>query len=300
MIEIVRTGLLDLVMDLGRPGFRSMGVPEGGAADAPALTLANRLVGNPDGAAGLELLLKGPVLRFPAGAKVAMSGAKMGIRLNGTEIAGGKILEIRPGGLLELGVAEIGLRTYLAVAGGIDVPEILGSRTTFLPGGFGGWQGRALRAGDILPVGVSANCSLSAFAVVSQQGPLRVLPGPQLAGFGDSALHAFTSGEYTVTPDSNRLGLRLSGPILKYAEGELASQAVLPGAIQIPPDGQPIILGWDGPVTGGYPVVAGIISADMPHLAQLRPGDKLGFQFVGLKEAQSAARLAKEAIGCEG
>lgn len=296
MIEIVRPGLLDLVMDLGRPGFRAMGVPEGGAADVLALRLANRLVGNSDDAAGLELLLQGPVLRFPAGARIALAGAEMGARLNGTAVEICKILEIQPGGLLELGIAGKGLRAYLAVDGGIDVPVLLGGRSTFLPGGFGGWQGRALKAGDVLPVGDSTNSLKHTFTEQGQQGPFRILPGPQLAGFDDSALHALTLGEYTVSPDSNRLGLRLTGQTLKYAGGELASQAVLPGAIQVPPEGQPIILGWDGPVTGGYPVVAGIIAADLFRLAQLRPGDKIGFRFVGLEEAQAAAMRVKEAI----
>jgi len=296
MIELVRAGLLDLVMDLGRPGFRAQGVPEGGATDAPALILANRLLGNADNAAGLEVVLRGPLLRFPQGGRVALAGADMGARLDGVSVTVGRILDIPPGGELELGLAEKGLRGYLAVAGGIEASPVLGSRATFLPGGFGGWQGRALKAGDVLPVGAAAVSRNGIFSQASGAGPLRILPGPQLAGFVDAALGALTAGEFNVTTDANRLGLRLSGPALEYAGDELASQAVLPGAIQVPPDGQPIILGWDGPVTGGYPVIAGVIAADLCRVGQLRPGDALKFKFVSLEEAQAASRQQQEAL----
>jgi biotin-dependent carboxylase-like uncharacterized protein len=291
MIEVVRPGLLDLVMDLGRPGFRAQGVPEGGAADAPALVLANRLVGNPDRAAGFELLLRGPILRFPRGGRVALAGADMAARLAGNPVPAGRTLDMPPGGELQLGLAENGLRGYLAVAGGIDAPPVMGSRSTFLPAGFGGWQGRALRAGDVLPLGRAGASAKGILSVAGTKGVLRILPGPQLAGFADAALKALTANEFRVSADANRLGLRLSGHRLEYADGGwLASQAVLPGAIQVPPDGQPIILGWDGPVTGGYPVIAGIIAADLPRLAQFRPGDDLRFSFVTLEEAQAAWR----------
>lgn len=297
MMQILRAGLLDLVMDLGRPGFRAQGVPEGGAADAMALVLANRLVGNPDNAASLEILLCGPKIRFPAGARIALTGAAMPMQVNGKRFVPGRVVEVSPGGEVELGVAENGLRAYLAVGGGIQAPPIVGSRATFLPGGFGGWQGRALRPGDVLPVGepgASRRGVLSEAA--SRPGPLRILPGPQLSGFADAALHNLTAFEFCVGTDSNRLGLRLAGPALNYLGGELASQAVLPGAIQIPPDGQPIILGWDGPVTGGYPVIAGVIAADLPRLAQLRPGEKVGFAFVTGEEACDAWRAQQEAM----
>jgi biotin-dependent carboxylase-like uncharacterized protein len=182
------------------------------------------------------------------------------------------------------------------VAGGIEVEPVVGSRSTYLPGGFGGWQGRALKAGDVLPVGVAAASHRGIFTQVDGEGPLRILPGPQLAGFTDAALGALTAGEFSVSADANRLGLRLSGPALEYGGGELASQAVLPGTIQVPPGGQPIILGWDGPVTGGYPVIAGVIAADLSRLAQFRPGDTLRFKFVSLEEAQVASRQQQEAL----
>lgn len=293
MIGVIKPGLLDLVMDLGRPGYRAQGVPEGGAADAQALIRANRLVGNPDDAAGLEITLWGPELIFPDGVAVALTGADMKANLDGAYILIDRKHEIRPGGTLKFGKADSGMRACLAVAGGIDVPRMLGSRSTFLPGGWGGWQGRALKAGDRLPVGNPAgNRSWECLPGLRQQTTpvLRVLPGPQLNGFSDTALARFLHQTFVVHADSNRVGIRLDGEALEYQKGEIASQPVLPGAIQVPPSGQPIILGWDGPVTGGYPVIGGIISADLPRLAQLGPGDGVCFRVVSHEEALLAWR----------
>lgn len=288
MIEVVRSGMLDLVMDPGRPGYRAQGVPEGGAADAAALLLANRLVGNPERAAGLEILLRGPLLRFPQGARLALAGAPMPARLDGAAVSWGLSFKVPPGGELELGTAEKGLRAYLAVAGGIAVPPVMGSRSTFLPSGFGGWRGRALAAGDLLPLGLAPPVRAGRLVASRPQAALRLLPGPQLGGFDDASIKALVSAGFAVSADSNRLGLRLVGPALNHAGGGLASQGVLPGAIQVPPHGQPIILGWDGPVTGGYPVIAGVIAADLPRLGQVRPGDVLNFRFVSPEEARAA------------
>lgn len=289
MIEVLRAGLMDLVMDLGRPGSRGQGVPAGGAADAPALVLANRLVGNADGAAGLELLLRGPTLRFTSETRIALTGADMQARLDGRPAPPGRTLVAAAGGELTFGEARAGLRAYLAVAGGIDVPLLLGSRATFLPGGFGGWQGRALKPGDRLPLARAGGGRIGhLLQAAAAEGPLRVVPGPQLAGFADRAIEALASARFSLTAQADRAGLRLAGPVLGYAGGEPASQAVLPGAIQVPPDGRPIILGWDGPVTGGYPVIAGIIAADLHRLAQMAPGAGLKFAFVTPQEARQA------------
>jgi biotin-dependent carboxylase-like uncharacterized protein len=193
-------------------------------------------------------------------------------------------IRLLAGDVLEIGAAhpvtKTGARAYLAFRGGLDVCSVMGSGATFLPGGFGGFQGRALRAGDALVVGnlpVSVQETLAAMATV---GNIRLLPGPQIAGFSDVALTALCTRRYRVGADANRVGIRLLGVGLSYQGKELPSQAVLPGAMQVPPDGQPILLGWDGPVTGGYPVIAGVVSADLPRLAQLKPGDTVGFEFV--------------------
>jgi biotin-dependent carboxylase-like uncharacterized protein len=258
------------------------------------MILANRLVRNPDHLAGLELLLRGPVLRFPEGGEIALTGADMQARCNGVSLPRGRTLSVPRGAQLELGQAVHGLRGYMAVAGGIETEPVLGSRATFLPGAFGGWQGRPLGAGDKLPVGKTASGQEGMLRWPDGHGAIRILPGPQLAGFANSALKAMTAAGFGLSADSNRLGLRLTGPALQYAGSELASQAVLPGAIQVTPSGQAIILGWDGPVTGGYPVIAAVIAADLPRLSQLRPGDSLRFAFVALEEAQAAWRQRQE------
>lgn len=294
MIEVLRTGLCDLAMDQGRPGWGALGVPAGGAADPAALAAANGLVGNNEAAAGLEVTLLGPALRFPMGGVVALTGARFAAaRSSGATLAWDETLVLAPGETLSLERAEAGCRCWLALRGGLTVAPTMGSRSTFLPAGFGGHLGRALRAGDVLPCGTPAG----AVRLLRARAPsrvenasLRVVAGPQIGQFDDVGLAAFFTGTYRVGVASDRRGLRLSGPIATHARPELPSQGVLPGAVQVPPDGQPIILGWDGPVTGGYPVIAAVISADLPKLAQLRPGDAV--QFVTVERARARALAA--------
>lgn len=301
MIEVIKPGLLDLVMDPGRAGFRAQGVPAGGAADVTALIAANRRLNNPDNAAALELTHSGPILRFVAGGRVALAGAKMPVIVDGVEVEFEAEIYLVPGAIMQLGPAAQGLRTYLAVAGGLDVPLVMGSRSTFLPGGFGGVAGRALRIGDRLAVAAGLMqakaqersskrvwpCSKRNWSCRSR---VRVLPGPQIGGFNNAALTALCGRGYSIQPQSNRVGIRLNGARLEFTRAELPSQGVLPGAIQVPPDGQPIMLGWDGPVTGGYPVIACVIAADLWKLAQARPGDTLYFEFVTREQAVQAWR----------
>jgi biotin-dependent carboxylase-like uncharacterized protein len=294
MIEVLRAGLCDLVLDQGRPGLGALGVPAGGAADPAALAAANGLVGNDDGAAGLEVTLVGPVLRFPHGAIAALTGARFSAtRSTGAEVAWNETLVFAPEETLTLERAEWGCRCWLALRGGLAVPKIMGSRSTLLSAGFGGLQGRALRAGDMLGFGPQTGEVCLLHAQPSDVGyidtPFRVVAGPQIRWFDDAGLAAFFGSSYRVDVLSDRRGLRLKGARLTHAGTELPSQGVLPGAIQVPPDGQPIILGWDGPVTGGYPVIAGVISADGPRLAQLRPGDAVRFETIEVEAARLLA-----------
>lgn len=293
-VEVVRAGVCDLVMDQGRAGCGALGVPVGGAADPAALVAANRLAGNGDDAAGLEITLSGPCLRFPEGGVAALTGARFSaVRSSGARVRWNETLVLAPGETLELGAAEDGCRCWLALAGGLAVEPVLGSRSTFLPGGFGGLCGRPLRAGDVLVTGGNSGRARLLRGEPPGGGgpaPLRVVAGPQAALFDDSGLAAFFGSAFRVTPASDRRGLRLSGPALPPARSELPSQGVLPGAVQVPPDGQPIILGWDGPVTGGYPVIAGVIAVDWPRLAQLRPGDAVRFATI---EADAARALGE-------
>lgn len=297
MICVVQAaGALDLIQDLGRPGYAHLGVPQGGAADPGALIQANRLVGNPIQAAGLEVTLKGPELAFPEGGIVALTGADMAaVRDSGLAAPRYKTLWLHPGETLRLGVARSGCRAYVALAGGIATEPVLHSRATFLAGGFGGYLGRALRVGDRLPLGPPPFPPPSArLAAPGEENPaiVRVIPGPQGTAFDDSALLHLYGSEFRVSRLSSRMGLRLDGPRLRApGGGEGSSQALLPGAVQVPPDGQPVVLGWDGPVTGGYPVIAGVISADLPKLAQLAPGGRLFFSAVTLEEARKAWQM---------
>ena len=295
VIEVLRPGLCDLVMDRGRHGYAHLGVPIGGAADALALRWANRLVGNADDAAGLEITLKGPVLAFPQGGAVALTGAPFAAtRSSGHAVEWHETLIMAPDEQLDVGMATAGCRCWLAVEGGIDVPEVMRSRSTFLPAGFGGLDGRALSAGDKLALGevaVAPRVLRIEPPSTNETAPLRVVPGPQAALFTDAGLAAFFNSTYRVDSASDRRGVRLHGaPVPVAAPDGIATQAVLPGAIQIPPDGQPIILGWDGPVTGGYPVIAGLISADLARLAQLKPGDAVRFATMTVESARTLAR----------
>ncbi|MDQ1315189.1 MAG: hypothetical protein QG662_1298 [Pseudomonadota bacterium] len=293
MIEILRAGQCDLVMDLGRPGHGALGVPAGGAADPGALAAANRLVGNDEAEAGLEMTLTGPSLRFPEGGVVALTGAHFEATSgSGTAVAWNETLVLAAGETLSLGRALAGCRCWMAFRGGLALPRVMNSRSTFLPAGFGGLRGRALRTGDMLAVGAITGevRRLRAQPLPDARGAsLRVVAGPQSARFDDSGLAAFFTGRFRVSGASDRRGLRLSGPVLSHARIDLPSQGVLPGAVQVPPDGQPIILGWDGPVTGGYPVIAGVVAADWPRLAQLRPGDEVSFATIDIETAWALA-----------
>lgn len=303
MIEVLRAGLCDLVMDQGRPGWGALGVPVSGAADPLALAAANRLVGNDATAAGLEMTLSGPTLRFPLGGVIALTGARfVAGRDSGQPVAWNETLVMAVGEILTLNRATEGCRCWLALRGGLAVPPVMDSRSTFLPSGFGGHDGRALRSGDTLPCEPDPGevRRLRAQPPSREAGAsLRVVAGPQAGQFNDAGLAAFFAAHYRVAAASDRRGLRLSGPAVTHLGAELPSQGVLPGAIQIPPDGQPIILGWDGPVTGGYPVIVGVIAADWPQLAQLVPGDAVRFQTIEVEAARALAAASWKIEGLE-
>jgi KipI family sensor histidine kinase inhibitor len=364
-IEVIKPGPLATVQDLGRPGYGHLGVPRSGAADVASLRLANRLVGNPDGAAGIEFTLGRAALRFPAGARVAVTGApvpltveprtqevaedgpgstesdppgdtargvtgKAATNLPGDTARGvtggaaagvmphGSTFEVPAGSVLRVGAPPAGVRSYLAVRGGVGVPLVLGSRSADLRSGLGP---AALRPGDVLPVGAPGPVSQlaaeapgpaspmaaeapgpaspmaaeapgpaspmaaeatgvqpTAMPVAGETAVLHVVPGPREDWFAPDALRELCAGTYVVTPASDRTGLRLDGPALPFAgRGELLSEGVVTGALQVPHGGRPILLLADHPVTGGYPVIATVVSADIGLAAQLRPGSKLRF-----------------------
>jgi biotin-dependent carboxylase-like uncharacterized protein len=270
MIEVVRVGAQLTVQDLGRPGYAALGVPRSGAMDRAAIAAANRLVGNPEDAAGLEVLL-GCALRLHAAMTIAITGAAT------QAINWGQAVSLPAGSVLDLPAPTHGLRHYIAFRGGLDVPVTLGSRSTDTLSGLGP---APLRIGDRVQIGVLANAPVSSAQVVpsSEKRVLRVMAGPRLDWFDNAAWDVLTATSWQVRPDSDRVGLRLDGASIQRARtGELPSEPMIPGALQVPPDGHPILFGPDSPVTGGYPVVAVVREDDLNAIAQLRPGDSIRF-----------------------
>jgi biotin-dependent carboxylase-like uncharacterized protein len=279
-IEVVKSGIFATVQDLGRPGLAAIGVGRSGAADRGSLRLANRLVGNPEHNAAIEATLGGLVLRFSAHATVAITGAPCSVTAGGRAAAPNAPISLRPGEELVLGMATRGLRCYIAVRGGIDVPPVLGSRATDTLGKLGP---PALSAGMTLPVGqrvLDHPCvDLAPRPGLPEEPVLRVTPGPRLDWFTGDALSTLVTGNYTATADVDRVGVRLDGPALERARSdELPPEAAVPGALQIPPSGQPILFLADHPVTGGYPVIAVVDEADLDLAAQVRPGQRVRFR----------------------
>jgi KipI family sensor histidine kinase inhibitor len=290
-LEVLKPGAFTTVQDLGRTGYQALGVSPGGAVDPVAARVANRLVGNRDDAAVLECSMQGPVIRFHTGARVACVGWS-GLR-------SGRPLEICSGDTLDLGARMLAVRGYVAIAGGIRVPMVLGSRATDVRAGFGGHGGRALKAGDRLPVGPGTAGPTSGNWWVNwprSERPhriteLRFLPGVQASWFSESAGRRLRSEIYQISPDFDRTGLRLDGPLLELAKtGELVSQPVVEGSIQVPPDGRPIVLLAERQTIGGYPQIGHVISADLPRLARCWPGTPVRFREVTLAEAREAWR----------
>ena len=316
-IRVLAPGLLTTVQDLGRFGYQQSGVVRSGALDAAALRVANLLVGNAEHLAGLECTLRGPTLRLEADALLALTGADLAATIGGRAVPRGRPVAVRAGAELAFGAAPRPGRAWLAVAGGVAVPLVLGSRSTYLRAALGGLGGRALRAADALPVGEWPALSRRLFAQIvplkdarwaaapwyvklaptpppGTEAVLRALPGPEYAQFAPASQRTFWGEVFTVTTAADRMGGRLSGPPLeRLIAAELLSSAVTLGTVQVPPGGQAIVLLADGQTTGGYPRLAQVITADWGRLAQALPGARLRFQLVGLAEAQ-ALYLAQE------
>ncbi|QKV77977.1 biotin-dependent carboxyltransferase family protein [Amycolatopsis sp. Hca4] len=272
-LEVVRPGFATTVQDLGRPGHAALGVGRSGAADRGSFRLANRLVGNPPGAAALEVTLGGLVLRASSVTTVAVTGAACPLSKGGLD---GPIT-LWPGEELSLGTAVSGLRCYVAVRGGIDVAPVLGSRATDTLGKLGP---PPVTAGMLLPIGPAPRefpaVDLAPRAPLPPEPVLRVTPGPRRDWF--TAPDALLSTVYTVSPDSDRVGIRFTGPALARARhDELPSEACVPGSLQVPPSGRPILFHADHPTTGGYPVIAVVEEEDLDLAAQLRPGQTVRF-----------------------
>ena len=296
-IEVQEPGLLTTVQDLGREGFGPLGVSASGAADAVALRLGNRLVGNDENAATLEMTLTGGALRFTHGATIALTGSDFGATLDGESIAMWESIQARAGATLRLGATRSGARCYLCVQGGIAVEPFLGSASTHLLSGLGGFQGRALRRGDALRIATLSapfrkrRVADKILQALAPRKTLRVTAGPQADWFSEAAQSAFCASTYRVAENSNRMGLRLEGAAIAPASArEMITEGVSLGAIQIPPGGQPILLFVEQQTTGGYPKIANVIAADLHSVGQLRPRDEIRFERVDFETAQSLLR----------
>jgi antagonist of KipI len=309
LIEVRAPGLLTTVQDLGREGFGPMGVSPSGAADAVALRVGNRLAGNAEGAAGLEMTLLGGSFFFREAAVVALTGSDFAPTLDDERVETWSSVEIRAGQTLQMGPTRAGARCYLCVRGGIDVKSFLGSASTHLLSGLGGFEGRALRKGDVLKVGRAIegfrtfrkrNLARRALEKLSPRKVLRVTAGPQSDWFSKEAWKLFYRGTYRVTEESNRMGLRLEGAAIASASGgEMISEGVSLGAVQITASGLPIILFVEQQTTGGYPKIANVISADMSSLGQLRPRDEIRFELVKMETARALLAEREELLASE-
>jgi antagonist of KipI len=296
-IDVVDGGMLTTVQDLGRFGYQRYGVPTSGALDLFALRAANRLVGNGDGAAALEITLIGPRLRFLVPATIALTGADLSALLDGRPVPRWQSVTVEAGAVLSFGPPVDGVRACLAVSGGIDVPEVLGSRSTYTRSRLGGFEGRPLAAGDTLRVrgdrpvllGGTRQLPEALRPSYGRRHLLRVIPGPQDDLFTESGMRTFLSSEYTVTPQSDRMGCRLIGPAIEHLRGpDIVSDGTPPGAVQVAGDGLPIVLLADRGTAGGYTKIATVIGPDLPGLAQAAPGDTVRFERVDLERAYAA------------
>lgn len=320
-IQVVRPGLLTSLQDIGRSGHQKYGVVVSGAMDLLALRVANLLVDNAEGAAACEITCWGPALRFEQDALIAICGGDLAPRIAQETVPAWRPVVVRRGSLLEFGEPQRGCRAYLAVAGGFDVPPVMGSRSTYLRAGLGGFHGRALKAGDVLDLqppselasrrmqrSLNAAGSRPLFAspwgaawglaaAAGSPPTVRAMRGGQFAWFTADSQERFFAAEFQVTSQSDRMGYRLAGPPLRLAAPrELISEAVSAGTIQVPAEGQPIVLMADCQTTGGYPKIAQAATVDLSVLAQARPGDRIRFQEISVAEAQDLYRAREAAL----
>lgn len=288
-IRVDSPGIFTTVQDLGRPGHGTLGISAAGAADPVALRAGNALVGNPPGAGALEMTMLGGTFTFTESAAIALTGAEFESVLEGRPVAWWSALQIHGGQTLHVRRAKSGARCYLSVGGGIEVPEVFGSRSTHVFSGLGGLEGRSLRKGDVLAVGRPACREASAktdAASLYGKHPIRITRTTQTSRFTEKQCRLLAESEYRVSTSADRMGLRLEGPKILHAEGSMVTEGVPLGAIQVPAGGQPIILFVDHQTTGGYPKIAAVVSADMHRVGQLRPGDAVRFEWVSPERAR--------------
>lgn len=302
-IKIISPGLMTTVQDLGRYGYQQYGVSVSGAMDYAAARLANILAGNDENEGLLEITLIGPKIEFLNDTVIALTGGGMGFLINDIPIDMNKSLAVKTGDILSFNRINNGCRCYIAFAGGIDIPVIMGSKSTFLKAGMGGYEGRALKEGDILNIG-SPSASLfnlsgreteNFYDYGSNKVKLRVVLGSQDDAFTNEGIETLFSNEYTVTNNSDRMGYTLEGAAIQHKEGaDIISDGIAMGAIQVPSKGNPIIMMADRQTTGGYTKIGNVITVDLPKIAQAKPGDKIIFEEISLLEAHKLFKQLEE------
>jgi biotin-dependent carboxylase-like uncharacterized protein len=303
-LDVVEAGAANAVQDLGRVGHRAIGVPAGGAADALLMRCANRLLGNADGDAVIEMPLSGPLMRAAAaGVRVALAGQVQATVERGDgstlRLEPMRTITLRRGDRLRVGAVRAGV-AYLAVEGGVQVPEQLGSRSTYARARLGGVEGRTLQGGDRVEVRAPANPGAGerqAPGFTHETGPIRVILGPQDDAFDAASIDTVLHASYRVGREADRMGMRLEGPLLAHLRGaDVCSEGVVPGSIQVPGNGAPIVLLADAQTVGGYTKIATVIRADLPRLAHARPGTELRFAAVGRAQALDALAAQRAAL----
>lgn len=302
-LRVLSAGLHTTVQDLGRIGHQALGVPVSGALDSLALRLGNALVGNPESAAALEILGGGPTLEVIAESvrvAVAGPGASLALIDGGRTVPAWRSATLCRGEVCRIVPGSGSVCAYLAVEGGLAVVPVLGSASTYVRAGLGGFHGRALRRGDELPLmsdhaGERAERHLPSPPPAASDAPIRIVPGPQQECFTDEALATLLDAEFRISKDADRMGMRLDGPALRHRDGwDIVSDAIATGAIQVPGSGHPIVLLADHQTSGGYPKIATVISADLPIVSRRRPGDAIRFAAVQVEEAEQLARDAED------
>ena len=294
LFQVMKPGLLTTIQDLGRTGYQEFGVVVAGAMDPFALQIGNLLVGNEKGESAMEVTIMGPELKALEDMVIAICGGNLSPKVNGKQAPMWKSFKVKKGELIEFGRPVEGARAYICVAGGLDVPAVMGSKSTYLKAHFGGFQGRALEKDDVLYgedcAGVRSGRSIHPGEIPSYKKELeiRVCLGPHLDAFHESSVETFLSSTYEVTPQSDRMGYRLKGPKIEHkTSADIISEAIPLGGIQVPADGNPILLMADRQTTGGYTRMATVISYDIPLLAQAQPGTTIRFKEVSVEEAQA-------------
>lgn len=287
-IKIHKAGLLTTVQDAGRYGFQRYGMPVSGAMDLLSLHQANYLVSNLENEACLEVTALGPEIEFESNTYIAICGADMNAQINGNEIEMYKTIKVNSGDKLTFRGLRSGFRTYISFAGGIEVPLVMGSKSTYMRGEIGGFQGRQINKGDILEIGDNTNIEIREInkrdiPIFNEYFTARIIPGPEADHFKVNGLATFLHSEFTLTDQCDRMGYRLTGNKIKHkTSADIISSGITFGTIQVPAHGEPIIMMADRQTTGGYTRIANVISDDLPFIAQLKPGDKIAFKEVNL------------------